>query len=164
MRLVEANALVTVRCAMRTRAGVVVHDGAAPFEYVHGYGTLLPGLEAALAGMRVGERRTVDLPAEEAFGERDEELVFTVGRGELPEDARVGDELSIESPEGAAFDVRVAALGAREATLDANSPHAGEGVVCDIEVVGAREATLAEIRAATGDFAQIGRKPAKGHG
>ena len=45
---------------------------------------LVPGLEAALAGLRVGDEREIVVPAEAGYGERDEELVLEVDRVEFP--------------------------------------------------------------------------------
>lgn len=159
--VIEPNAWVTARYVLRTKAGEIIDDGPDPLHYVHGYGTLVPGLEANLLGMRVGEKKTIELEPFEAFGERDEELVFTTGRDELPEGTRVGDELTIEGPDGGQFDVRVRKLDAHTAELDANHPLAGLVVVFDVEALAIRDATESEIRAATGDLLQIGRKHSK---
>jgi FKBP-type peptidyl-prolyl cis-trans isomerase SlyD len=162
---IEPNAWVTARYVLRTKAGEVLDDGSEPLEYVHGYGTLVPGLEANLLDMREGEKKTIELEPFEAFGERDEELVFSVGRDELPEGTNVGDELVIEGPDGGQFEVRVRKLDPEQAELDANHPLAGLVVVFEVEVLAIRDATESEIRAATGDggegIVQLGRKHSK---
>jgi FKBP-type peptidyl-prolyl cis-trans isomerase SlyD len=157
---IASNCFVTVRYVLR--AGTeILDDGTEPLEYVHGYGTLVPGLEANLAGLKEGEKRTVELEAFEAFGERDEELVFTVEPDELPEGTNAGDELVIEGPDGGQFEVRVKSLGEHGAVLDANHPLAGLDVVFEVEVIAVRKATDEEIRKAAGALIQIGRNPRK---
>jgi FKBP-type peptidyl-prolyl cis-trans isomerase SlyD len=159
--VIEPNAHVTARYVLRTRSGDILDDGAEPLEYVHGYGMLVTGLEAHLAGMAAGEKKTIELEPFEAFGERDEELVFTVDRDEIPKDTNAGDEIVIESDDGGQFEARVIELAAGQAVLDANHPLAGLPVVFEVEVLSIRDATESEIRAATGELLQIGRKPTK---
>lgn len=160
---IEANRFVVLVYTLKSAAGDVIDEGDPddPLEYVHGYGTLVPGLEANLGGLEPGAKKSIALEPFEAFGERDEELVFTVERDELPEGTNAGDELAIEGPEGGQFDVRVKSLDARSAVLDANHPLAGLAVVFEVEILEVRDATEAEIRKAAGDLLQIGRKPAK---
>lgn len=163
--IVEPNMHVVVRYQLKTRAGDVVDPGEEPIEYVHGYGMLVPGLEHGLAGMKVQERRTLDLDAAEAFGEVDEELVFAVDPSELPDGAKLGDELTAESPDGDSIDVRVVELGEEQAVLDANHPLAGVAVVYDVEIVSIRAATDQEIKDAAAqeeereELIQLARKP-----
>ena len=168
---VEANAWVTVRYELRTAEGEVLDDGAEPLEYVHGYGMIVPGLEATLAGLSPGDKRTAKLEPEEAFGLHDEELVLVVDPKELPKGVKVGDELVLED-EHEAVPVHVMSIDADEALVDANHPLAGKAVVYDIEVLSVRAATEEEIHgAATAldeqerdaaeegtDLVQIGRK------
>jgi len=162
---IEANCFVVLHYVLRSKAGDVIDDGEEALEYVHGYGTLVPGLEANLVGMEPGEKKTIALEPFEAFGDRDEELVFSVERDELPEGTNAGDELAIEGPEGGQFDVRVKSLDIHAALLDANHPLAGLNVVFEVEVLEVRDATESEIREAAGALQpgviQIGRKPAK---
>lgn len=159
--VIEPNAHVTVRYALRTKAGDVIDEGSEPLDYVHGYGALVPGLEANLAGMAAGEKKSIPLEPFEAFGDRDEDLVFTVDRDEIPHDTNAGDEIVIESDDGGQFEARVLELRKTEAVLDANHPLAGLHVVFEVEVLAIRDATESEIRETTGDLLQIGRKHSK---
>jgi FKBP-type peptidyl-prolyl cis-trans isomerase SlyD len=165
--VVEPNMHVVVRYQLRTTEGTLVDPGEDPIEYVHGYGMLVPGLEIGLAGMKVAEKRTIALEPEDAFGEPDEHLIFAVDAKELPEGAKVGDELTCESPDGDTLDVRVVEIDGDEAVLDANHPLAGMSVVYDVEVMAIRSATDDEIRAAAAEeeereqLVQLGRKSLK---
>src|ERR1700723_1370557 len=84
-------------------------DRGHPIDYVHGYGMLVPGLEAALVGLEIGDEREIVVSAEEGYGEHDEDLVLEVERSEFPDPGKVapGDEFLAESPDGDAVPVRV---------------------------------------------------------
>lgn len=121
-----------------------------PIRYVHGYGTLVPGLEAALVGLRAGDDREIIVPAEGAYGEYDESLVLEVARSEMPDPANVqiGDEFTAESPDGEEMDVIVQAVEGDTVTVDANHPLAGMTLRYKIKVRDIREATDEEIEQA----------------
>lgn len=154
---VEPNAWVTVRYVLRSAGGEVLDDGTRPLEYVHGYGMVVPGLEARLAGLAPGDARTARLEPQEAFGVRDERLVHEVGRSELPAGAKVGDELVLEKS-GETLNMRIAAIDGEQARLDANHPLAGQEVVYEVEVLAVRPATPDEVRAAAQAVADVGEE------
>lgn len=122
-----------------------------PLEYLHGSGQLIPGLEKALEGRRVGERFEVLIPPEEAYGPRRKELQQKVPLEALR--AALGLK-KIE--EGLVFhgrteDGRIETLMVTEVLedegmvlVDANHPLAGMELVFEIEVVGIREPTEEE--------------------
>lgn len=144
---VEPNTFVTVRYVLRSDKGEVLDAGEEPIEYVHGYGMLVPGLEAALAGRAAGEKQSVTLEPDEAFGPHDEEMVLAVEPSELPKGVKVGDELVLEE-DGEAVPVRVVSVTKDQALVDANHPLAGQRVAYDFEVLSVRAATEAEVLAA----------------
>ena len=114
-----------------------------PMEYVHGTEEISPALERALAGKQAGYSVRVTLPPEEAFGERDEDLLVTVPRSEIPPEIplSVGEYLPVsleEAPEDLAdeeVEFRIVEVGEEEVVLDANHPLAGETVTFVLEVV-----------------------------
>ena len=110
---------------------------AGPMTLTIGSGEFLPQIEAALVGMAPGEKKTIAVPADEAFGEYDEEKVFTVPRGDLPEglDPAVGDELVLADEEDEELGVTVVEVTATEVTFDANHPLAGEDLTFEIELL-----------------------------
>src|ERR1700722_11254427 len=77
-------------------------EGGEPIRYVHGYGMLVPGLEAALVGLHPGDERQIVVPAEAGYGDRDESLVLEIDRSEFPDPKAIeaGDEFLAESPDG----------------------------------------------------------------
>lgn len=108
-----------------------------PVELTIGEEEVVPGLEKALIGMAPGEKKTVRLVSEEAYGERDEEMVMEVDRGEIPEDIapEIGQTLELTDEEGEAFLVTVTNITETEVVLDANHPLAGVDITYEIELV-----------------------------
>lgn len=129
-------------------------EDGEPIRYVHGYGMLVPGLEAALVGLKAGDEREVVVPAEAGYGERDESLVLEVQKTDLPhgEDpshvVEVGDELVAESPDGDEIDMTVVEVHDAHVVVDANHPLAGLTLRYQVKVREVREATEEEIQGA----------------
>lgn len=109
----------------------------APLEFVVGEGQVIPGFEQAVVGMTVGEKKTVTIPVELAYGERVDEMVAEVERSDLPPgmDPQVGQELELTQEDGYTFPVLVTAVSETAVTLDANHPLAGRQLVFDISLV-----------------------------
>ena len=108
-----------------------------PMELVLGSGEFFPAVEEALAKMATGEKRSLVIPAEEAFGEFDEEKVFTVPATDLPEDfdAQEGDELILSGEDDEELGVTVVEITADAITFDANHPLAGQNLTFELELV-----------------------------
>ncbi|TVQ95888.1 MAG: peptidylprolyl isomerase [Desulfovibrionales bacterium] len=116
-----------------------VFDSSAdrePLEFTLGQGQLIPGFEAAVTGMQVGDKKTVTIPAEDAYGPRQDDLLFSVERSQLPDHIQpeVGQQLQVNQ-EGQTAVVTISELTDTTMTLDANHPLAGENLTFDLEVV-----------------------------
>jgi peptidylprolyl isomerase len=135
MEPVQAGDIVHVHYVGKLEDGTVFDssDGGEPLEFVAGGDDLLGGMARQVVGMRPGERRTVTLAPAEAYGAYRPELKATVQRTQIPADAKVGDELTGQA-DGREFRVRVTALDAQSATLDANHPLAGRTLTFDLEL------------------------------
>jgi len=137
-RIIGPNTYVTVDYELRDEDGDMLEasaeEGGAPIRYVHGYGMLVPGLEAALVGLRQGDEREVVVPAE-------------AGRDELPDPAgvKVGDEFIAESPDGDEIAMSVVEIGDKQVVVDANHPLAGMTLRYQVKVLDVRDATEDEI-------------------
>jgi FKBP-type peptidyl-prolyl cis-trans isomerase SlyD len=120
--------------------------GDEPLTCLEGAEEIVPGLENALRAMSVGERRTVVVPRELAYGAREPELVQRVPRAQLPieGDVKVGDQF-MTGPDRHSPVVTIVAVEAEHLTLDANHPLAGAELHFDVELLAAREATADEI-------------------
>lgn len=108
-----------------------------PREVVIGKGEFLSLIEEALIGMSPGEKKQVIIPAADAFGEYDEERVFSIPRSDLPEDLdpEVGDEIVLVNEEEEELGVLVVEVSEEEITFDANHALAGEDLTFDFELV-----------------------------
>ena len=120
---------------------------AEPLSYVHGYAQIIPGLEEGVAGAELGERRTLRLPPDLAFGLRDETALLEIDRDDFPGAARVkpGDELMSEGPGGVEVPMRVLEVSPEAILVDLNHPLAGQAVVFEVEVCDLRAASDEEL-------------------
>lgn len=149
---------MTVQYELRDEDGELIdsshEEGGEPINYVHGYGMLVPGLEAALAGLAEGDERDVDVPAEAGYGEYDDDLVIQIDRSEFPNPAAVavGDEFVAEAPDGGEVELSVIEVADDHVLVDANHPLAGVALRYHIHVVSLRPATEAEIARAASDL------------
>jgi peptidylprolyl isomerase len=111
--------------------------GREPIEFTIGEHRVIPGFESGAEGMEVGDRKTVHIPAEEAYGSHNESLVEQVPLEHFPEDLElsVGMNLQAQSPNGEQFNVVVTDLADGVATIDGNHPLAGEALNFDMELV-----------------------------
>lgn len=109
----------------------------APLEFTIGSGIMLPDFELAIMGMNVGETRSIHIPADSAYGQRDESLIITMPATELPngEPLPVGAMLGIQTPEGDVVRVRVVEVDDDEVKLDCNHELAGCNLNFDITLV-----------------------------
>jgi len=108
-----------------------------PLEFTMGQGQLIPGFEKAIEGLSVGDTTTANIPAAEAYGEPNPEMVVEVEKGQLPDELEpeVGLQLQLNQPNGQAIPVQITAVGDEKVTLDANHPLAGQDLTFQIEVV-----------------------------
>lgn len=100
-------------------------------EYVQGQKQLLPALQQALMGMKPGESKRVDLPAEQAFGPYDERKKTTMTRDELPRNLAPGAVLTNRNGEP----FTVVAVSDQAAVVDFNHPLAGKHLVFDVKIL-----------------------------
>ena len=111
--------------------------GRDPLEFTVGGGQMIPGFDAGVDGMSVGESKKVKIPSDQAYGPRHDEMVISVPRDEFPPDASpaVGDQFQMRHETGQVIVVTVADVSDANVTLDANHPLAGEDLNFDIELV-----------------------------
>ncbi len=111
--------------------------GQEPIEFTLGSKTVIPGFETGVSGMQVGEQKKIHIPADEAYGERNDALVEEVPLQQFPDDLelKVGMHLQAQSPNGENFNVVVTALSDASATIDGNHPLAGEDLNFELELV-----------------------------
>lgn len=114
-------------------------DDEGVLTYHHGTGAMMPGLEDFLEGKEPGFDGEVTLEAEDAFGERDDELMFMVSRDDFPDpdDVEPGMEFDGEI-EGEEITGKVLAVEGDQVWIDANHPLAGSEVRVEVTVIDVR--------------------------
>jgi len=112
-------------------------EGRDPLSFTMGEGQIIPGLEAAFEGLKVGDEKTVTVPAAEAYGDRDPNATQQIPRDQIPADIPVepGTQLQMQAPNGQAIPVVVAEATETHITLDANHPLAGQDLTFAVAVV-----------------------------
>ncbi|MBZ0157365.1 MAG: peptidylprolyl isomerase [Alphaproteobacteria bacterium] len=138
MKKVSAGNRVKVHYTGKLSDGTVFDssEGREPLEFTLGEGHLIQGFENAVAGMSAGEKKTVTIPAEQAYGPRRDDLVVRIDRSQVPGDIEleVGMGLQIKQ-NGGAIQVVVTELDEKNVTLDANHPLSGQDLTFEIELV-----------------------------
>ena len=111
--------------------------GGEPLAFVLGSGQLIPGFEQAITGMVVGEKKTVTIPAAEAYGLYRNELVSEVERDRFPEDVELeaGQLFQMTLPDGRPVIVTVMEVTETAVTIDANHFLAGKDLTFEIEII-----------------------------
>lgn len=112
-------------------------EGRDPLEFKVGENTIIPTLEAAVVGMNAGDKATVEITAENAYGPHQPDAIQTVERNQIPAevDLTVGAQLQATVPDGQVMVLTVAAVEETTVTLDGNHPLAGQDLTFDIELV-----------------------------
>ncbi|MEC7963440.1 MAG: peptidylprolyl isomerase [Pseudomonadota bacterium] len=112
-------------------------EGRDPLTFEVGSGQIIPGLDKALPGMAVGDKKTVEVPAMEAYGPIQPGARQSLPRADFPADipAEIGLQLQMQTPDGQVLPVTIVDLTDDEITLDANHPLAGKDLTFAIELV-----------------------------
>ena len=108
-----------------------------PLQFKMGGGQVIPGFEKGIAGMEVGESKDITIPPEEAYGAKNEELVFEIERSKLPDHItpEVGMPLQMTQENGQPVNVVITALTGETITIDANHPLADKTLHFNIDLV-----------------------------
>jgi FKBP-type peptidyl-prolyl cis-trans isomerase SlyD len=122
-------------------------EGEEPLAYLHGHDNVISGLENAIAGLKVGDKLTVDIPAEDAYGQYDAEGLIEVHKEDIPEEIplEVGVEIYVTDDDGDEGMATIARVTKNMVELDFNHPLAGKDLRFDILVLNIREADPEEL-------------------
>ena len=118
-------------------------EGRDPLEFTVGAGQVIVGLDKALPGMEVGEKKVVQIPADEAYGPYEEDARQSVPRNQIPPtiELQEGMMLQMQLPSGQSVPVTVAELSEDTVVMDANHRLAGKDLTFAIEIVEIGEAS-----------------------
>lgn len=109
--------------------------GRAPLQFTVGAGEVIPGFDAAVRDLEVGDNKTVTIPAAEAYGEHTDEALQEFPLDSFPEKPEIGWVVELEAPDGQRIPAAIVGIGEQSATLDFNHPLAGQDLTFEIELV-----------------------------
>lgn len=139
MSKVKANDTVRVHYTGKLADGRVFDSSQdrEPLEFTLGQGQIIPGFEKGVMDMAVAEKKTINIPSSEAYGERREDMMQEVPKEQLPPDIKpeVGMGLVSQTPQGQEMRLTVAEVKDDTIVVDANHPLAGEDLTFEVELV-----------------------------
>jgi FKBP-type peptidyl-prolyl cis-trans isomerase 2 len=112
-------------------------EGREPLAFELGGGMVIAGFDDGVTGMTIGEKKTVNIPATEAYGEKNEEMILEFPKTQFPEDMtpEIGMQLNMSNSQGQNFPVVIVEVREEVVILDANHPLAGKELIFDLELV-----------------------------
>ena len=139
MQQVQNGDKVKVHYHGKLRSGVTFDssEGREPLEFTVGGGQVIPGFDQGVMGMQVGDKRTVEIDVNNAYGEKSQEMIIEFPKNQFPPDMNpeVGMQLMMNNGQGQQFPVTVTEVKEESVVLDANHPLAGQDLIFDIELV-----------------------------
>lgn len=141
---IKDGRMVTIAYVLRNDENEVVDEVNKddPLEYLHGGSQLIPGLESALTGLRVGDQKKVTVAPEHAYGQPDENLSFEVSKEAFPEEVEIKPGMTFENPalnEEELMLFTVVEIKEDSVVLDGNHPLAGETLHFTVDVLAVRD-------------------------
>jgi FKBP-type peptidyl-prolyl cis-trans isomerase 2 len=139
MQQVKAGDVVKVHYTGKLTTGEQFDSSAGrePLEFTVGAGQMIKGFDAAMPGMALGEKKTINIPAADAYGERTEEAIIQFPKENVPADMKLeaGMQLTLSNQAGQPIPVVVVEVQEEVIVLDANHFLAGKELIFDIELV-----------------------------
>lgn len=139
MKKVETGDTIKVHYTGKLHDGTIfdssLNDGREPLEVVLGETPLIQGFVDGLYDMTVGEKKTIEIEAENAYGQVMEQLISVVPKEQVPEGVQAGEHLQAMSPNGQPINVLVTEVTDENVTVDANHPLAGKDLIFELELV-----------------------------
>jgi peptidylprolyl isomerase len=111
--------------------------GREPLEFTVGAGQMIKGFDDAIPGMAVGDKKTINIAPEHAYGEKNEDAIIEFAKENIPADMKleVGMQLQLRNQEGHPIPVTITEIKDDVIVLDANHMLAGKELIFDIELV-----------------------------
>lgn len=112
-------------------------EGREPLEFEIGSGAVIPGFDNGVTGMAIGEKRTIQIPVDEAYGPKNPDMLVEFPKENFPDGMtpEVGMRLNMTNGAGQVIPVVITEVNPASVVLDANHPLAGEDLIFDIELV-----------------------------
>jgi len=111
--------------------------GREPLEFEIGSGMVIKGFDSGVTGMNVGDKKTINIPYNEAYGPRNPEMLIEIPKENFPKDLdlEIGLPLMVNNESGQSFQVIISQIKDATVVLDANHPLAGEDLIFELELV-----------------------------
>lgn len=139
MQQVKKGDVVNVHYHGRLNDGTTFDssEGREPLQFTAGGGQVIKGFDDAVMDMKPGDKKTVNIPVQEAYGERRDDMMMEYPASDFPADMQpqVGMELQMGDDHGNVFPVVIVEVNGDTVTLDANHPLAGKDLTFEIELV-----------------------------
>lgn len=139
MKVVQQGDTVKLHYKAKTKDEIIFDSTAekTPLKITLGKQETLPLIEEAIIGMQIGESKSINIEADNAFGPYLKELITSLEKKELPSDIKLteGQKLKIEQPDGSNIIVTITHISNETVTIDANHPLAGKDITFDIELL-----------------------------
>jgi FKBP-type peptidyl-prolyl cis-trans isomerase SlyD len=146
--IVANEKVISIHYTLKNDEGVTLDtsDGQAPLAFIQGKGNIIPGLEKALDGKKVGDKVNAVIPPDEAYGAKNAELVqkVPISNFQDAEQVKAGVQFQIQLPQGAQI-ATVVSVEKEEVTIDMNHPLADVTLHFDVEIAEIRDATAEEL-------------------
>ncbi|HEU4471277.1 MAG TPA: peptidylprolyl isomerase [Flavisolibacter sp.] len=112
-------------------------NGRDPLEFTVGSGQVIRGFDDGVRGMQVGDKKTVEIPVQDAYGEKETDRIIEFPKAQFPPDLtpEVGMQLMMSDGQGQQLPVTITEVKEESVVLDANHPLAGQDLIFDIELV-----------------------------
>jgi len=112
-------------------------EGRQPLEFEVGSGSVIKGFDDGVTGMEVGDKKTINIPVDEAYGQKNPEMLIEMPKDRFPAELEleVGLPLMMSNGEGQNFQVIIHEIQDESVVLDANHPLAGQDLIFDLELV-----------------------------
>jgi len=131
-----SNVSVEYTLTLQDEGVIDTNKDGQPLTFVYGAKQIIPGLEKAMTGMKIGESKNVTVQPEDGYGPVLEEAIIEVGKDQLPADAwQIGAHIQGQSPEGQVVRGQVKQLQDDMATIDFNHPLAGKTLFFEVKVL-----------------------------
>ena len=135
---VKAGDMVTFEFTLTDDTGAQIGSSKdkEPLTYQHGKGSIIPGLEKQLTGMKPGQRKVVKVTPDQAYGPVKPGAVQEVPTESLPKkDLKVDDMFVLQDAQGQRIPVQVKQIKDNTVIIDLNHPLAGKTLIFDIRIV-----------------------------
>ena len=139
--------ILSFHCVLKNRFGKIISSTFNQDVYTHGPGDFLKALSKGLENLKAGEKRSIVLSAQQAYGFYDLELVIEIARAKIPQgkNLRIGDEIWMPTKRKQWKSFRVTQADPKFLTLDGNHPLAGQDLIFDVEGVKIRDVSRQEL-------------------